>query len=308
VLFIDDIINGNRKHALELFRAIAPLKLRWGAQATMLLAQDEELLELARESGCTVLFIGFETFSNAGLKKLGKPSNWHQRFFEVVERLHSKNIGIWGAFVLGLDSDTPQSLRDTVRVVIDAKLEFAQFCCVTPLPGTALYRQYVAEGRLRENDWSEYSFGNVNFIPKQMTEEELKELFIYAWSEFYNWKSTLRRLSWRKPFRFPYGNGRFRSPFRARNLIYWASNIGIDRLVQHRVKQGKRTRAVDAPESGFEQMRREQGRPADALKVFGPRDPDSVPGAAPLVILSSGSVDQPRRFTPSASEGPPAAD
>lgn len=301
VLFIDDIINGNRKHAAELFRALAPLKLRWGAQATMLLAQDEELLELAREAGCVTLFIGFETFSNAGLKKLGKPSNWHERFFQVVERLHSKNIGIWGAFVLGLDSDTPESLRDTVRVVIEAKLEFAQFCCLTPLPGTATYRQYIAEGRLRENDWSEYSFGNVTFLPKNMTEQELKELFIYSWKEFYNWKSTVRRLWWRKPFQFPYGPGGFRSPFRARNLIYWASNIGINRLVQYRVKHGKRTRVLGAPESGFEQMRREQGRPADALKVFGPRNPDSVPGAGELAILSSGPVDQPRRPLPPAA-------
>ncbi|MFQ5927706.1 MAG: B12-binding domain-containing radical SAM protein, partial [Terriglobia bacterium] len=109
VLFIDDIINGHRKHARELFRAITPLKIRWGAQATMLLAQDEELLELAHEAGCAFLFIGFETFSNAGLKKLGKPSNWHERFFRVVERLHAKNIAIWGAFVLGLDSDTRES-------------------------------------------------------------------------------------------------------------------------------------------------------------------------------------------------------
>lgn len=285
VLFIDDIINGNRRHAQELFQAIAPLKLRWGAQATMLLAQDEELLELARESGCTMLFIGFETFSNAGLKKLGKPSNWHERFFQVVERLHAKNIGIWGAFVLGLDADTRDSLKETVRVVKEAKLEFAQFCCLTPLPGTALYRQYVAEGRLRQEDWSQFSFGNVTFTPKNMTEQELKESFAYAWREFYNWRSTRQRLSWRKPFRFPYGPNGFRSPFRARNLIYWAGNIGISRLVQHHFNHGAQSRALGAPASGYEQMRRQQD-PSDLPTTLGPRDPDQVPGAGELVVLN----------------------
>ncbi|MFQ5778625.1 MAG: B12-binding domain-containing radical SAM protein, partial [Terriglobia bacterium] len=304
VMFIDDIINGNRKHARELFQAIKPLKIRWGAQATMLLAQDEELLTLARESGCGMLFIGFETFSNAGLKKLGKPSNWHERFFEVVERLHSKKIGIWGAFVLGLDSDTPESLQETVRVVKEAKLEFAQFCCLTPLPGTALYRQYITEGRLRQNDWSEYSFGNVTFIPKQMTEQELRDAFANSWREFYNWKSTWQRLSWRRPFRFPYGPKGFRSPLNVRNLIYWAGNIGISRLVQDRFKQRESTRMLDAPESGFEQMRREQGRLADLPTILSPRDPDSVPGAGELVILSSGPADRAGRSAPpSASVG-----
>ncbi|MFQ5664332.1 MAG: B12-binding domain-containing radical SAM protein [Terriglobia bacterium] len=304
VLFIDDIINGNRKHALQLFRAITPLKIRWGAQATMLLAQDEELLDLARESGCRTLFIGFETFSNAGLKKLGKPSNWHERFFHIVERLHAKKIGIWGAFVLGLDTDTRESLEETVRVVKQAKLEFAQFCCLTPLPGTALYRQYIAEGRLRESDWSAYSFGNVTFLPKNMTEQELKEAFAYAWSEFYNWKSTRQRLAWRKPFRFPYGPKGLRSSLHVSNLIYWAGNIGISRVVQYHFKHGERSRALGAPESEFERMRRTQGPPAAQPPVFGPRDPDVVPGAGELAILRSGTVDRPgvRPDHPSADD------
>ena len=305
VFFIDDIINGNRKRACELFRAIAPLKLRWGAQATMLMGEDEELLELARASGCVMLFIGFETFSNAGLKKLGKPSNWYQRFRHVVERIHAKRIGIWGAFVFGLDSDTPATLAETVRVVKEAKLEFAQFSCLTPLPGTALYRQYIAEGRLRQNDWSEFNFGNVTFLPKNMSEQELKEALAHAWGGFYNWKSTWQRLAWRKPVRFPYGPQGFRSPFRVRNLIFWAGNIGIGRLVQHGLTKSVRTRALGQPESEFEKMRRAQGRPAEQPQVFGPRDPDTVPGAGELMILSSGPVD---RRAASQQTPPPAAD
>ncbi len=304
VFFIDDIINGNPKRARELFKAIAPLKIRWGAQATILLGEDEELLELARQSGCVALFIGFETFSNAGLKKLGKPTNWHERFLRVVERIHSKKIGIWGAFVFGLDADTPDTLHETVRVVRDAKLEFAQFSCLTPLPGTALYRQYIREGRVREKDWGEYNFGNVTFIPKNMTEQELKELLAYGWGEFYNWKSIRQRLGWRKPVRVPYGPNGLRSFFHVRNLLFWAGNIGIGRLVQHGLRQGVRTRALGQPESEFERMRRALGKPAEAPQSFGPRDPDTVPGAGDLVILSSGSVDRPGAPPP----GQPSAD
>ncbi len=297
LFFIDDIINGNRKRALELFKAIAPLKVRWGAQATILIAEDEELLAAAREAGCTTLFIGFETFSNAGLKKLGKPSNWHERFLRVVERIHARKIGIWGAFVFGLDCDNVETLRETVRVVKEGKLEFAQFSCLTPLPGTALYRQYIAEGRLRENDWSEFNFGNVTYLPKTMTEQELKETIAYAWGEFYNWKSARQRLAWRKPLSSPFGPRGLRSPLHVRNLIYWASNIGISRLVAYGMQKGLRTRALGAPESVYEGMKREQGRSPEQPQVFVPRDPDTVAGAGALVILNSGTVDRP---------GPPA--
>jgi hypothetical protein len=54
-----------------------------------------------------------------------------------------------------------------------------------------------------------------------------------------------------------------------------------------------RTRALGQPESEFEKMRRALGKPAEAPQSFGPRDPDSVPGAGDLVILSSGRVDRP---------------
>jgi radical SAM superfamily enzyme YgiQ (UPF0313 family) len=253
--FIDDLINGNPRHAARLFEAIAPMKIRWAAQATIQLGEDEELLDLAWQAGCRVLFIGFETFSNAGLKKLGKPTNWQDRFFRVVERIHSKNIGIWGAFVFGLDTDTRESLEETVRVVKEAKLEFAQFSCLTPLPGTELYRRYLAEGRLRENDWSQFNFGNVTFLPKNMSAEELAEVKTNAWGEFYNWRSVLHRMAWRAPLSLPFASNRAWSLLNRQNILFWAVNIGISRLVQHALKNGSRTRAARQPESEFERMK-----------------------------------------------------
>ncbi|MFQ5927377.1 MAG: hypothetical protein ACE5MH_08080, partial [Terriglobia bacterium] len=193
-------------------------------------------------------------------------------------------------------------LEETVRVLKEAKLEFAQFCIQTPLPGTALYRQYVAEGRIRETDWSKYSFGNVTFLPKNMTEHELKQAMSDSYKEFYNWKSARQRLSGHKLFRFPYGPEGFRLPLHISPLVYWAANIGISRLVQHHFKHGEGTRALSAPESEFERMRREQGRPAELPHLLGPRDPDSVPGAGDLAILSAGSVDRPAASTPPADD------
>jgi radical SAM superfamily enzyme YgiQ (UPF0313 family) len=117
IFFVDDIINGHRQHAIELFRALRGTNVRWAGQATVMIARDEELLQAAVEGGCRALFIGFETFSSPSLKKLGRPSNWRQRFFDACEALHKRNVVIWGAFVFGLDSDTVESLENSSKSI-----------------------------------------------------------------------------------------------------------------------------------------------------------------------------------------------
>jgi len=136
VFFVNDIINGHRAHALQLFRSLKVKGLKWAGQATVLIARDGELMDAAFEAGCRGLFIGFETF------------------FEACEALHRKRIAIWGGFVFGLDSDTIESLQETARLAAEAKLEFAQFSRLTPLPGTAQWKQFEAEDRPVERDWS----------------------------------------------------------------------------------------------------------------------------------------------------------
>ena len=66
VFIVDDIINGHPGHARELMEALIPLKIRWGGQGTINIANDEEMLRLARDSGCVSLFIGLEGFDDTG--------------------------------------------------------------------------------------------------------------------------------------------------------------------------------------------------------------------------------------------------
>lgn len=241
VFFVDDIINGHRAHALELFRSLKNKGLKWAGQATVLIARDEELMDAAFESGCRGLFIGFETFSSATLKKLGKPDNWKQRFFEACEALHRKRIAIWGGFVFGLDSDTLEGLQETARLAAEAKLEFAQFSRLTPLPGTAQWKQFETEDRLIERDWSKYNFQNVVYRPKQMNTDELNQAVRDAWFEFYSLRQTARRLFRNRP------------PIEKGNLMLWALNLGISRIMQNYSRtHGNQVRAQEQAEAVFE--------------------------------------------------------
>jgi radical SAM superfamily enzyme YgiQ (UPF0313 family) len=241
VFFVDDIINGHRSHALQLFRALKGKGLKWAGQATVMIARDEELLDAAVESGCRGLFIGFETFSSPNFKKLGKPGNWHQRFFEACDALHRKKVAIWGGFVFGLDTDTPESLRETVRLAAEAQLDFAQFSRLTPLPGTAQWKQFHSEGRLTETDWSKFNFQNVCYVPKLMNADELNRAVTEAWREFYSFSRISQRLLRNRP------------PVTKGNWILWALNLGIARIV-HQYRSATPVRSVNQPASVFEEM------------------------------------------------------
>jgi hypothetical protein len=62
---VDDNITGHRKYAKELFKALAPLGKKWGSQTTLNMADDTELLDLAAQGGCSLLFVGLETINES---------------------------------------------------------------------------------------------------------------------------------------------------------------------------------------------------------------------------------------------------
>ena len=74
-IFVDDNIIADREYALDLFRAMAPLRKRWVSQCSVLVADDPELLRLMRAAGCCGLFIGIETASDENLAAMNKQFN-----------------------------------------------------------------------------------------------------------------------------------------------------------------------------------------------------------------------------------------
>ncbi len=220
---MDDNIAGNRRRAKELFRAIAPLRLGWGAQATVDVARDEELLGLMRESGCHMLFVGFESFSQDSLREAHKLVNKVDYYREAMERFHRHKIAVWGGLIFGFDQDREGTFEQTIKFVRETGMEFAQFAYLTPLPGTALFRQLEEEKRLLTRDWSMYDMGNIVHRPARLTPAALERGQNRAWREFYGLPSIARRL------------GMVRS---RRSLAYWALNLAIRRYV-HKFFQAK---------------------------------------------------------------------
>lgn len=194
VFFVDDNIVSNRAHARELFARIADLKLKWFGQASVNIARDEEVLRLAQQSGCTALFIGFETLSDECLASVGKRFNRPGEYLEVVRKIHDHGIGIDGSFVFGFDEDDEGVFDRTLEFVLKAKLEIAYFSILTPYPGTRLYRRLVAEDRLLTRDWDYYDANHVVFRPKRLAPHRLLAGYEQVMKEFYSFPSILKRL------------------------------------------------------------------------------------------------------------------
>ncbi|MGA7531584.1 MAG: radical SAM protein, partial [Pseudolabrys sp.] len=106
---------GTPERPKEVMRALKGRNFQWQAGVTSKLAQDDRMLELAAESGCTLLSIGFESISRATLKSVHKHVNRPETFAALVEKVHSYGIMVFGLFMYGFDGDDHAVFDDTVK-------------------------------------------------------------------------------------------------------------------------------------------------------------------------------------------------
>ncbi len=197
IFFVDDNIVGNIKYAKDLFRELAPLKVRWFSQGTINMARDEELLRLMAESGCVGLLVGFESLKKETLLEMDKKVNvpFIQNIRASVDKLHQHGICVYGTFIFGY-SETLEDFARTAQAALDMRLFMAAFNPLTPFPGTKLYHQLIAEGQLTDPQWyldPDYRFGRIPFTPKYMTAEQLHEACLKARRAFYSWRGIGKR-------------------------------------------------------------------------------------------------------------------
>jgi radical SAM superfamily enzyme YgiQ (UPF0313 family) len=202
IFFVDDNITGQREYAKALFRALAPLHIRWVSQASITVAHDEEMLALMRASGCIGVLIGFESLSSENLVQMGKSFNQMRGGYEVaLANLRRYGIRLYVTFVVGYDHDTPDTFRETVDFALRHRFFITAFNHLTPFPGTPLYHRLEAEGRLRYDRWwlhPEYRYGMVPFQPRSMSAAQVEQGCIQMRTEFYRLASIVRRgLDWR---------------------------------------------------------------------------------------------------------------
>lgn len=177
--FADDNSFVKRPHAKELMHALRGEGLKWFTEADVSLAEDDELLDLMRESGCRQVLLGLESPAPSGLDGIETRANWKLKklpvYEDAVRRIQSHGITVNGCFVLGLDGQD-ESAFDAVYDFVDRTgLYEVQVTVMTPFPGTPLYERLRREGRLIEDGaWERCTLFDVNFVPTGMSAESLQ--------------------------------------------------------------------------------------------------------------------------------------
>ena len=193
-LILDDNVIGRPDYALELFKALKPLKVRWAGQCSLSLANREDLLRAAYDGGCRALFVGMETVSEASMKRMKKSFRDLQDVEDAIGRFQAVGVRFHASVVFGFDTDERGIFDDTFDFLMKCRVHSTTFNILTPYPGTAVYESLKREGRLFTEDWRHYDHTTVVFQPARMTPRELAEGHHRTRLRFYRLRSILKRL------------------------------------------------------------------------------------------------------------------
>jgi len=196
--FADDNSFVNHAYWKELLRPLKGKGLKWFAETDLSVANDEELLDLMRDTGCAQVLIGLESPVEAGLHGLELRNDWKFKQFphykEAIRTIQSHGITVNGCFVIGLDGHTVDIFDQVFAFVKESELYEVQVTLMTPFPGTNLYARLEKEKRLLEpRNWKKCTLFDINFRPAKMSVEELHDRFkklaveLYG-AEFTNWR------------------------------------------------------------------------------------------------------------------------
>jgi radical SAM superfamily enzyme YgiQ (UPF0313 family) len=205
ILLNDADFFGTPKRAMEVMKAFKGRGLKWQAAVNSREAHDERLLELAAESGCFMLSIGFESISLETLRNVHKCQNNPDDYRGLVEKLHRYGIMVLGLFIFGFEGDTPSVFGKTLEFNVDAKFDMCGYSILTPYPGTINWFEMMRRRQVVSFDWDKYDQSHIVFQPTGLSADQLYEGYLETYDGFYTVPSMLRR--------FPYDG--------SRNRTYW---------------------------------------------------------------------------------------
>jgi len=224
-VFIDNNLGSRPTYLRALCVALRPLEIIWSAAVTIDVTDDPSLVRDMALAGCTGVFVGFESLNGGNLTDSRKRTPVPEDYARRVAIFHRYGIQVNGSFVLGFDHDRPDVFERTVEWIEANRLECATFHILTPYPGTPLFRQFEAEGRVLHRDWDKYDTAHVVFQPKHMSPEELDRGYAWCYSKLFSHGSIWRR----RPT-----DNRAVPAYLAMSYLYKRSNSFWHLLIRHR--------------------------------------------------------------------------
>jgi radical SAM superfamily enzyme YgiQ (UPF0313 family) len=206
--FVDDNFVGPKTQAKEVLRAVKDWSREhdhpffFSTEASINLADDEEMLGLMRDVDFRYVFVGIESADGAVLAAMHKHTNLRRDIVADLHRIHRHGIVVNGGFILGFDGETRDTARKTVEVIERGGIVMAMIGLLFALPNTQLTRRLREEHRLlgdnvrlsedRETTEVDQTTSGLNFVPTRPVEEILED-YLHVLNAAYSTRSYFDR-------------------------------------------------------------------------------------------------------------------
>jgi radical SAM superfamily enzyme YgiQ (UPF0313 family) len=196
VFLVDDNFIGAKPQVKRLLPELAEWSARrcypftFLTEASVNLAEDEELLDGMRRAGFRRVFLGIETPAQESLKGAHKSQNLRGDLLQAVRRIQSYGMEVMAGFIVGFDHDPADIFERQINFIRESAIPLAMVGLLNALPGTQLWRRLAQEGRLLAESSGNNTDCSLNFIPKlpaQTLLEGYRSILrtIYSPGEFY---------------------------------------------------------------------------------------------------------------------------
>jgi len=182
VFYVDDNLIGNKPQAKKLMAYLRDYQTEhnyeflFGTEASLNLAQDDELLDLFTQANFGWVFIGIESPDEESLKETLKFQNTRSDILTSIQNVYSYGIEVLAGFIIGFDNDTLKTFDLQYNFIQNSGIQTAMVGLLTAVPKTPLYERLEKDGRLiKDASCTDNTKLGTNLIPKQMSYDEMVE-------------------------------------------------------------------------------------------------------------------------------------
>ena len=169
--FVDDNFIGKKSF---LKRDLLPALVDWRkgkkgntffTEASINLADDDELMKLMTNAGFTRVFIGIETPDEQCLTECSKQQNRNRDMLADVKRIQRAGMQVQGGFIVGFDHDGPSIFKRQIDFIQQSGIVTAMVGMLQAPPGTRLFERMKKLGRIKGDATGDNVDGTTNIVP-----------------------------------------------------------------------------------------------------------------------------------------------
>ena len=172
LFIVDDNFIGNKKNVRQLMPELVDWQRRHGhpfsllTEASINLADDDELLNNMRDAGFRRVFLGIETPVEESLKEAQKTQN-RGNLLDSVKKIQSYGMEVMAGFIVGFDNDPEDIFERQIEFIRESAIPLAMVGMLNALPDTQLWKRLEREGRLLGEDATgNNTISTLNFVTK----------------------------------------------------------------------------------------------------------------------------------------------